>query len=231
MDRFALVGFGLSLALGLVGATAKAHDEDGRNRVVFQVEAVREVQNDWATARLTVSSEGKDASVVAADVNRIMASAVARSKDSEVIEVTTGSYVTHPVHDDGRIVRWRAFQELRLETGDVDELAELVGELQGRGVALSGIDFSVAKETRRALEDELIEEALGAFQARAARVAGAMGRKSWSLIALSVGQDGQPPPFPVRREARMMALGSQPVTLEGGTSEIRVVVDGTIELE
>ena len=58
-----------------------------------------------------------------------------------------------------------------------------------------------------------------------------MGRKAWALIALSVGREGQPRPFPVQYEAQRMTGFSQTVTLEEGTSEIRVVLDGTIELE
>ena len=231
MARLASVGCALALALSL-GVGARAHEEVGRNRVGFQVEAVREVENDWATARLSVVQEGRDAGVVAAEVNRVMATAVTRAKDTQGIEVSTGSYVTHPVHDDGRIVRWRAFQELRLETADVDALSELVGDLQGSGVTLSGIDFSVAKETRRALEDELIGEALATFRARAGAVAEGLGFGAWSLIALSIGQEGAPRPFLVRRqESRMMSMASSAPTLEGGTSEVRVVVDVTIELE
>ena len=95
--------------------------------------------------------------------------------------------MTHPVYDDGRIVRWRAQQELRLESGNVDRLARLIGDLQSDAVLLSSIDFSVRRETREALEDELIEEALAAFRARAGLVAKGMGSKSWSLVELSVG--------------------------------------------
>ena len=96
---------------------------------------------------------------------------------------------------------------------------------------LSEIAFSVAKKTRRALEDELIAEALASFQSRAQNIASAMGRNDWSLVALAIGHEGREPfPFPVHQE-RMLSMQAASPTLEGGTSEIRVVVDGTIEIE
>lgn len=216
----------------LVASAAGAEDEVARDRVGFQVESAREVPNDWAVARLTVLSEGRDASIVADEVNRVMATAVARAKDSPGIEVITGSYSTQPVYNDRRIVRWRAYQELRLQTADVGALSELIGDLQGQGVTLAGIDFSVAKATRRALEDELIAEALVSFQARAQKIASAMGRKAWSLIGLTIGHHGlAPPPFPMRQDRVLSSMSAAPPTLEGGTSEVRVVVEGTIEIE
>jgi predicted secreted protein len=223
-----------ALMLGaFVFATASyAHEVEGRDRVGFQVESVREVQNDWAVARLTVLEEGRDAAVVSDTVNREMAAAVRRAKKEKGIEVVTGSYSTQPVYDNRRIVRWRAYQELRLMTADVEALSELVGDLQAMDVTLSGIDFSVAKETRRALEEELIAEALTAFQERAKAVAAAMGRKGWSLISLSIGQQGQRPPnIRFAQESKMASMSSAPATLEGGTSEVRIVVNGTIEIE
>ncbi len=221
------------LTAGLLGPLpAFAHEEEGRDRVGFQVEAVREVENDWAVARLTALEEGRDVAVVAASVNRTMASALARAKDERGIEAVTGSYSTQPVYDKRRIVSWRAFQELRLMTSDVEALSALVGDLQGMGLTLSGIEFSVAKETRRSLEDELISEALTAFQARAQGIAGTMGRKGWSLVVLSIGQQGHPRNLQFRQEGRVSSMSAvAPPAFESGSSEVRIVVDGTIEIE
>ncbi len=206
-----------------------AHEETGRHRVAFQVEAVREVANDWAVARLSANAEHKDPAVAARDVNRRMAAAIARAKDVAGIDVASGAYTTHPVHEDRRIARWRAQQEVRLSTSDVEALSGLVGELQASGLTLSGISFSVAAGTRRAIQDELIDDALGRFQARAGRVAKAMGRSGWSLVGLSIGNNGAPPPQ--LRAGRMMSMAEAAPAFEGGESEVRVTVDGTIELE
>lgn len=223
------LSFASTLALAVLSLPAGAHEEEGRHRVAFQVEAVREVANDWAVARMQATAEHKDPVTAAREVNRRMASAIARAKEVAGLEVASGAYMTRPVHEDRRIARWRAQQEVRLSTSDVEALSGLVGELQAGGLTLSGIDFSVSAQTRRALEDELIDEALAAFRARATRVAKAMGRAGWSLVALSIGHDGAPPPRPPALPMRGMAEAGP--ALERGESEVRVVVDGTIELE
>jgi predicted secreted protein len=221
--------------LVLLGASpVSSHpDIDARNRVSFQVEARREVANDWATARLSILAEGKDLAVVANTVNTQMKAALARAKRTKDVEVRSGAYVTQPVYDHGRIVRWRARQELRVESGDVDRLSKLIGALQGEAVTLSGIDFSVKRETRNALEDELINEALAAFRTRAALIAKGMNAADWSLVGLSIGRSGgQPRMVHMRAESDMMSMSkSAPPVFEAGTSEVRIQVDGNVELE
>jgi len=210
-------------------------DDGARNRASFQVEAMREIANDWATARLSVVAEAKDPAVVATSVNRQMSNAMATAKRVRGVEVRSGAYVTQPIYDEGRVVRWRARQELRVESSDVDRLAELIGQLQGDAVLLSGIDFSVQRVTRTKLEDALIEEALASFRARAALIAKGMGAEGWSLISLSVGRTGgQPRRVQMRAESDMMAMSTSrppPPVFEAGTSEIRIQVSGNVELD
>lgn len=220
-------------ALALPAAAGEGHHDSPRNRASFQVEAVREVANDWVTARLSVMAEGKDAAAIANEVNTAMGKATARAKRVEQVEVRSGAYVTQPVYDDGKVVRWRASQELRLESSDVDRISKLIGALQSDAVLLSGITFSVRRETRKALEDELIQEALGLFRARAKLIAEGMGSKNWSLIDVSVGSTGGAPYRVMMEQDSMMmsrAKAAAPV-FEAGSSEIRIQVSGVVELD
>ena len=231
MTRSFLIG--LILASALPAWSASASDADVRNRASFTVDAVREIANDWATARLSVFAEGKDPAAVADSVNTQMAAAVKTAKRSEGIEIRSGSYTTQPIYDEGRIVRWRAQQELRLESGDVDRLSRLIGVLQGGSALLSGIDFSVKRETREVVEEELISEALAAFQGRAALIAKGMGTTGWSLIHLSVDHSGTPPRMmQMRAEADMVSRSkAAPPSFEAGTSRIEIQISGNVELD
>ena len=193
----------IAIAGLLAGWTAPAvADEaaDPRNRASFQVVVTREVENDWATARLSAMAEGQDPARVAADVNERIERALATAKKEKGVEVESGGYVTQPVYDENRIVRWQAWQEIRLESSDVDRLSKLIGQLQGAALTLSGIEFSVKRETREALQNDLTLEALRAFRARADLITKGMGRAAWSLVSMSVGQGGSAAPVP--RHAR-----------------------------
>lgn len=228
------IGGAMGLVLLLAGITPASADPaaDPRNRASFQVVVTREVENDWATARLSAMAEGQDPARVAAEVNARMERALAAAKKEKGVEVESGGYMTQPIYDASRIVRWQAWQEIRLESADVDRLSKLIGQLQSAELALSGIEFSVKRETREALQDELTLEALRGFRARADLITKGMGSGGWSLVSISVGQGGSQPRYhAMRAEADMAMKSAAAPSFEAGESELQITVDGTVELD
>ncbi len=193
--RSLLALLALSAALA---APALADTPLPRNQVSFSVSALREIANDWTTAVIGTTASGSDAAELASRVNRTMNDALAQAKGETKVKVTSGAYNTYPEYGDAnRIVRWQASQDLILESADFDALAKLLGKLQGKGLMLRNISFSVAEATQRALEDALIAEALKAFRARADAVTKALQKNGWTIVSINVGGGGfQPPPCP-----------------------------------
>jgi predicted secreted protein len=98
-------------------------------------------------------------------------------------------------------------------------------------VQLRSIDFTVSPAQRRKVEDELIDEALAAFLARAERVRQRLSAKGYEIVQISIGTSGGAPPVPVMRGAMEMdAARVAPPALEPGTSELFANVSGSIEL-
>jgi predicted secreted protein len=201
------------------------------NRVSFQVESSRDVPNDWIQAVVGITAEDVDAARLADRINTTMTRAMAVAKGAPAVRVKSGGYATHPVHQDGKLRRWRASQDLVLESADIDAVTDLVGKLQSE-LQLRSIGFSISPERRRATEDELISEALDVFKARAEIVRENLGASHYEIVQLSIGAQGGPPVRPVFAEARAMGSPSvAPPALEGGTSRLSIHVNGTIELE
>ena len=228
-----LVALALPLsALGL-GTTAAAAEDAPDRRVGFSVERSREVANDWVTAVLSVSHDDPKPAAVAARINHDMGWAMELAKARSAIRTRSGGYSTFPVHAprSGEVRNWRGVQEIVLESGDVEAVTALVGELQQR-LQLQSLAFSVSPERRRTVEAELVAEALGAFQERAELVRKSFGAAGYRLVEVQVGTGGGPPP-PVRPMLRTMAADAEmaPPAVEGGTSEITVSASGAIELK
>ena len=226
----ALGALGLAMALAV---TARAHDEAAAmNRVSFDVRSSRQVANDWVTAVVAVTHEDPSPARVAEQINRDMTWALGVAKASAGIRARSGGYNTYPVEDPKRmqVRRWRGTQQLVLEGADANAVSELVGTLQER-LALQSIDFSVSEARRREVEDELIAEALAAFQARADLIRRKLDAPRYELVQLHVSSSaGGPPPRPMRAMAMGEAAGLPPPALEAGTSELVANVNGTIEL-
>jgi predicted secreted protein len=222
-----------ALALVVLATGARAGETpDPMHRVSFQVERSREVTNDWMQAVVGITDEDMDPARLADRINTTMAKALANAKRADGVRVKSGGYSTHPVHEKGKLRRWRASQDLILESADVDAVTKLVGTLQS-DLQLRSIAFSVSPERRRSVEDELVAEVLAAFRARAEIVRKSLAAKAYEIVQISVNTQGGAP----MRSQPMMAMemdarsAVRAPAVEGGSSRIAVHASGTIEFD
>ena len=220
-------------ALWLAAAPAFAEKVDApKDQVSFRVEAAREVPNDWVSATLGVEEESTDLPGLAARVNQRMSAALALAKGDSKLTVSSGAYQTQPVYDKTRIARWRASQDLTIETAEVAALADMAGKLQAQGLLLRHVAFSVAPDTEQRVEDELTVEARSGFRERAGLIARGLGRRGWNLIQLTLGDSGMPVPFVMERSVAMRSAAPDVApSFESGRSTVKIEVNATIELE
>jgi predicted secreted protein len=220
------------LVLALAALPAAAHEPEPRfNRATFSVSATEDVANDTLVAVLTVQRDGGSARPLAAEVNQVMAWALAKAKEAPSIKVQTLDYQTSPIYQKSTVTGWRVSQSLRLEGRETAAVSDLVGVLQER-LNLQQVGYEVSRERRKEVEDRLIGEAIAAFQARAKRVAADLQRRTFRLVQMDVSTG--PAPMPVYRQRAMpMAMAevaAAPPAIEAGTQTITVGVTGEIEL-
>jgi predicted secreted protein len=209
---------------------AGAADAPRYNQIHFQVERSRPVDNDRMQAVLAVTAEDENPARLADEINRTMTWAVKTAKTESKIELRTGGYRTHPVYSKNKIQRWRATQELMLESADFAALGTLIGKLQER-LQVSAIQFSVSPERRRTVEDDLIAQALDAFKQRAALVRKRLAATSYRVVDASINTGGGVPVPVMMRVDAFESKSIAPPAVQGGTSTVTVNVGGTIELQ
>ena len=212
---------------GLSGADDKQPDD----RVSFQVEVGRDVENDRVTAVMNLTAEKRKPEELADVINTAMTWALEQAQANDKIKVRSGTYQTYPVYDDKKIVRWRGRQELQLESRDVDQMSQLIGVLQNR-LQMQSLQFSVSVEKRQQVEDQLIGEALAAWQARAATIHKALGATGYSLLDVNIHTGSQDRIVPMRMRAAPVLKESSVAdpAMEQGTSRVTVQVSGSIRL-
>lgn len=215
----------------LLPGMAVADKDQVTDQVSFQVGVSREVDNDRVVALLTVDAEDRDPAQLADSVNQSMAWALERARADKLVSVRTGGYQTYPVYDERKIVRWRARQELYLESGDVDRLSQLTGRLQEQ-LQVQSLQFSVSQDRRKEVEARLVEQVLADYQQRADLIARALGAKSYQLVEVAVHTAERDHPVPLRAEAMSLASRAAvtPPAMESGTSRITVQASGSIRL-
>jgi predicted secreted protein len=200
------------------------------NQIHLQAQSSMTVGNDHMEALLSVFGEGSDTAKLTEQINSTMSWALKTAKQYPKVSVSSGQYQTYPVFGKDTLKRWRATQEVSLESADTDALVQLLGALQ-QHLQVNSIRFSVSPPQRAKTEDQLIDQALAAFQARAERVRKNLGAKSYRIVDLNVGSSGGTiPPYPMMRTQAMESSATAPA-VESGTSQLTVNAEGTIELQ
>jgi predicted secreted protein len=199
------------------------------NRVDFQVEAAREVANDLLTATMTVDVQDTQPGRVAQQLNAALNEALKKSAAFKSVKTSSGNQQTFPVYSkNNQIAAWRGHGEIRIEARDFKAASELIMQLQST-LQLGGVQFSIAPDTRAQIENDLITEAIKAFQSRADAIRSAVGAKSYKTVHFSVDNGLSPyRPMPMMREAKLSSAMSAP-EFAGGESRMTVQINGTIE--
>lgn len=216
--------------IGLPALAATSGTDVIEDQVSFQVDVERDVENDRAVATLNATAEDRDSARLAQHINEAMSWALEQLQGQTVITTRSGTYRTYPVYDDRKIVRWRAVQELQLESGDIERLAQMIGVLQER-LQVQAMQFLVSAVERREVESALTEEALLAFRQRAEVIRRALGASAYRLVDVNINTGGPRPPSLMRAEVMAASRASvASPALEQGTSSITVQVNGRIRL-
>jgi predicted secreted protein len=215
-------------------ATASTHAKEGTfyNRVDFNVEASREVQNDLLVAQMAIDAEDKLPAGVAQKLNAALNDALNKARKYASIKTSSGNQSTYPTYTGtSHISGWHGHGELHIESRDFKAAGELIAELQTT-LQLGNVQFIVAEDTRRKIENDLINEAIHAFQTRAEAIRSAMGGKIFKTVHIAINQGGMPQPYPRVAMMRTMAAEAIPAPeFSGGDSRLTVQVSGTIEIQ
>lgn len=224
------------LALGAAAlSSVSAMAEDVHyNQISVRAEVDQEVARDLMNVTLYSEAQNTDPAKLAAEITETLNKALAQARQVNGVTIRQGNRSSYPVYDDKgqKITGWRERAELRLESADFAALSKLTGEMLG-DMKMGGMDFSIAKPTRKTSEDALLKDAVTAFRARAQLLTEALGGTGYKVINLNFNTSGYPQPY-LRAPAMMMKAQRSDAAptpdVEAGTSQVTVTADGVIEV-
>ena len=220
-------------SLLLLGISAYA-ETDPYNRVNFQIEVSREVANDLLEANLSVEIQDKKPALVSQKLNNALNDALKKASAFSTVKASSGNQNTRPIYNkNNKVDAWRGHAEIHLKSRDFKAAGELIMQLQ-QSMLVKNIQFNIAPDTRAQAENELITEAIKAFQARASAISSAMGTNTYKNVNLSISNSGgRPTPYPRTMMRNVMSLEASIPAPEfaAGDSRMAVQINGVIELQ
>lgn len=220
------------LALALSLAIAPAFADDNRDNLVnLQVELSRPLANDVFNASLFIEDSDPNPAKLSQRVNTNLNVAVNVARSYKQVQVSTNALQTYPLYSEkNKLIGWRTRAGLRFESKDFGIAQKLLGELQGM-MQVESVGFSVSPEVRTEQENSLIAEAFAAFGQRARLVQKGLGGKGWKVVNISLSTSGnEPPPVVAYRAKTLMADTATAPELAPGESQVRLQVNGTIQV-
>ena len=224
------------LVSSLATSTALLANEQNYNQISLRAEAHQEVAHDQMQVTLYSEAQDTDPARLASTVTNALNQALDKARLYPQVSVKHGNRSSYPIYDDKgkKITAWRERAEVRLESTEFSRLSALTGELL-KDLKMANMQFSIAAQTRIKSEDQLLKDAISAFQARAKLVSEAFGSTNYKVVNLNLNSNGfaQPPIY--ARSAKMLssAMSDEATAvpqIEAGSSQVSIIADGVIEI-
>lgn len=190
----------------------------------------QDVAQDTLNATLQFTAQGRDKVALQDQVNKAMQRALDLLKGTQGIDYQTSSYQVYIAQSEpGRFnvsnPVWRAQQSLQMESLDSAALLDVTGQLQGLGLTISNMYYSLSTEQYEKVAAELTGKVLQTLQARADAAAAALNKGKAELVEVSL--DGNSNFVAFRRGGFDMAAMSAemaPPVADPGETEVTVNV-------
>jgi len=195
---------------------------------------------DTLSVTLAVVREGQDAALVQAQLRQALDSALVEARKAakpKGLEVQTGAFSMNPRYANPSnrsaapsIAGWTGRAELLIEGRDLPAVAQLVGRLNTLAVARVG--FALSREARERVEEEVTQQAIARFRARADNYSRQFGFGGYQIREVQVGLQDAPV---LMARAPMMRAAAAPsadeaLPVEAGKTAVGVSVSGTVQM-
>ena len=230
---FALVALPLAV-MAQTNGTGQAAAHQGPT-LTLDAEASQRVAQDTAWAMFSVEKESKDQAQAQQAGKAALAEVTAILKKSPALQVSTENLFTSPVYNkDGKISGWRTNFNVQFESTDTSVVAQTMAALMDKA-RLSGSGFRLSDAATKKAQDQLIGDAVKAFDAKAKVSASAMGFSRYEYGSINLNQSGSTPPIMRANRGPMMMSkmdsgASDPVALEPGYTTVSASISGTVKL-
>lgn len=189
------------------------------------------VAQDTLNASLEFSVQGRDQRALQNQVNVALTKALDAAKAVAGVNVKTGYYQVYQVQNEPGVFSadnpvWRAQQSLQLDSLDSTALLALVADLQGTGLTVSNLYYSLSPARYEQAAAELTTQVLQTLQQRAENAGNALGKKTAALVEVSLDGNAN---VPVMREgfalaARAMDMKVETPSADPGETTVAVTV-------
>ena len=226
-----LSAIGLCSLAGAALAQAPAEPQGVLN---LSASATVEVPRDWMSLSFQATREGADAVAVQSQLKQALDAALAEARriaKPGQVELQSGGFSIYPRYGSkGQISGWQGSTQLVVSGRDMAAIGQLSGRIAT--MTIGGVQYSLSREAREQVENELSAQAIARFRSRAADQAKAFGYAGFTVRDVNVQVEQSTPPMPMPKVAMAMARSADEAALstEAGKGTVTAVVSGSVQM-
>lgn len=203
--------------------------------LMLSASAQNEARKDWLVMQLHARHQAANSDLVQRQLQVLQDRALAAIRpevNSELLQLQTGSFRVYPRYGrDGKILHWEGVSEVLIQGRDIPRITRVASSIRDWTVA--GMHFELSRRARDQAEQDLMQEAISQFNAKAQALATGFGFKSFELHEVRLNAEGYSPmPVLQRMSAAGLPGGQVPPQLsaEPGLSPVSVSLTGAVLL-
>ena len=164
----------------------------------FSTIETTEVPNDSLTAVLRIEQDGEDSKTLQSTINDVMAKAISIAKKYPAITTSTDQYYVYQYDKEIGDAKkkgvtkkvWRGMQNITLKSTSTSDELQLIGELQGAGLVMQNMNYSLSKAKADSLRESMADAALTKLNDKGARFAKILNKEYKGLTWVNIDTTG-----------------------------------------
>jgi len=206
-----------------------------QNVVSLSATASLEVAKDWLSVTFSTTRDGADAAQIQSQLKQALDAALNEARKVAKpgqVEVQTGGFSLSPRYaPKGGINGWQGSTELVVEGRDTQAIAALTAKVQT--LTIARVVFSLSREARQKVENEVAAMAIERFRQRAEAVTKQFGFSGYTVREVNVSAEGGGVPMAYARAAAApsMMAGDVGLPVEGGKATVTASVSGSVQMK
>lgn len=227
------LGLALATTLAVTGAAlAEGKPEDSYTRLELNGSGSVQAPPDQLIARFRAESREKTAATAQQAVNTLVHKAVEQAGKTAGVKAAVLQYSVSENQPEKGPSSWTASQALTFTAADGAALLPLTGQLQGEGLMLEDLSWSLSPENEKKLMLEAEKKAVNDLKTQADTLAATLGLHVVRFAHVSLSHGGFPHPVMMMAmpAARAMADSAPPPSSTAETQTVRASANATILL-
>jgi predicted secreted protein len=229
----------LLTAVVLMPTRSAAQSPPPQDVLSLSASASTEVTRDVMNLVLSTTREGVEPQAVQAELSKALLAALLEARKLAKpgqVDVSTGNFSLFPRYAQNAqkggkngISGWQGTAELRIDGTDMQAISSLVARIDSLSVARVG--FSLSREAREQVEDQVAAEAIARFRSHAEAYARQFGFTSVSVREVQINSNDQMPPMMMMKDSRAMAASAEALPIEAGKATVTATVNGSVQMK